>query len=154
MSLTIHYNSGLIPFAKENRKAGIKSEAVVWTFLKNKKLNGLNFDRQRVIGNYIVDFCCVDTGVVIEIDGVSHNDKLEQDAFRDQYMISIGLEVIRIQATDVLTRVQDIIYSLSRHPLLQTPIAERKCFFVPYRNKYSPPTPSQEGKSWKHDKKT
>ena len=131
MPIIIRYNPKLKNRAKELRKAGVLSEALFWNNIKNKKFNGLNFDRQRIIGNYIADFCCVDTGLVIEIDGDSHDCKEEYDFHRDEYMKRFGLEVIRIPDKDIKNRMIDVMLFLSSHSLLQEPITERKCVFVP-----------------------
>jgi hypothetical protein len=68
-------NPALRDFAKALRKAGMFHEVLLWKELKTNKLNGLDFDRQKIIGNYIVDFYCAEKAVVIEVDGSSHNDK-------------------------------------------------------------------------------
>jgi very-short-patch-repair endonuclease len=87
--------------AAQLRKAGVLSEALLWNQIKQKKINGLNFDRQRVIGNYIADFCCKETGVIIEIDGYTHDCKIEYDERRERYMKSLGMETIHIPDGDV-----------------------------------------------------
>ena len=118
--------------AKNNRSKGIGCEGLFWNYIKNKKFNGLQFNRQKVIGNYIVDFICIDNGVVVEIDGQSHDNRIEKDHDRDNYMKKLGLEVIRIMAVDVLKNMDDVAVGLSLHPLLQKPISERKCIFHKY----------------------
>jgi len=55
---SLPYNPALKDKAKALRKAGILHEALLWLELKADKLNGLDFDRQKIIGNYIVDFYC------------------------------------------------------------------------------------------------
>lgn len=99
--LFLPYNPKLKDRAKELRKAGNLSEALLWNQFKNKKLNGLSFDRQRVIGNYIVDFFCFDKNLVIEIDGSSHDNKVEYDNDRDIFLKGLGLKVLRIKDSDV-----------------------------------------------------
>ena len=73
------YNPALKQRARELRQACNLSEVLFWKAIKNKQLNGLDFDRQRVIGNYIVDFYCHEQALVVEIDGSSHNDKQAYD---------------------------------------------------------------------------
>jgi S-adenosylmethionine:tRNA ribosyltransferase-isomerase len=66
-------------------------------------LLGLDFDRQKIIGNYIVDFFCASIGLVIEIDDkTSHEWKENYDEKRDEYLKSLDLEVIHISAESVL----------------------------------------------------
>ncbi|MDE4967681.1 endonuclease domain-containing protein, partial [Francisella tularensis] len=63
------YNPKLKDRAKELRKAGILSDVLLWQELKSRKFLNLDFNRQNVIGNYLVDFYCDDLRLVIEIDG-------------------------------------------------------------------------------------
>jgi very-short-patch-repair endonuclease len=56
----ISYNPNRKPFAKKLRSEMTFSEVKLWKELKNRKLRGYDFDRQRPIGNYIVDFYCKD----------------------------------------------------------------------------------------------
>ncbi|MGQ4006258.1 DUF559 domain-containing protein [Francisellaceae bacterium CB300] len=85
------YNPKLKQRAKELRKAGNLSEVLLWNRLKRKQFLKLDFDRQKIIGNYIVDFYCPNLGVVIEIDGSSHDNKEGYDRIRDEYLKGLGL---------------------------------------------------------------
>jgi very-short-patch-repair endonuclease len=67
------YNKQLKPLAKNLRKAGNLAEVLLWKELKGKQL-GYQFLRQRPIDKYIVDFYCPALNLVIEIDGVSHDN--------------------------------------------------------------------------------
>ncbi len=107
-------NKNLTPLAKQLRKAGVLSEVLLWNEIKNKKLNGLNFDRQKIIGDYIVDFFCASLGVVIEVDGGSHDCKIEEDKQRDEFLTSLGLKVIRILDKDVKNNLIGIIEFLKQ----------------------------------------
>ena len=100
--LSLPFNPDLRDRAKELRKAGNLCEVLLWQQLHKKKFRGYDFDRQKIIGNYIVDFYCLDCNVVIEIDGSSHDYKVEYDEERDRYFESLGLVVIHIRAKDVL----------------------------------------------------
>ena len=83
------------------RRAGNLSEVLLWNQLKNGQFKGLDFDRQKIIGNYIVDFYCAEKNAVIEVDGSSHDDKAGYDAERDAYLSCLGLSVIHILDKDV-----------------------------------------------------
>jgi very-short-patch-repair endonuclease len=113
------FNPALLPFAARLRKAGNLSEVLLWQQLRNGKLHGLDFDRQKVICNYIVDFFCAQRGVVIEVDGQSHDLKEEQDAERDEKLCELGLVVIRLAAQDVLKELPRVMDTLRVHPDLQ-----------------------------------
>jgi adenine-specific DNA-methyltransferase len=109
---SLPFNPDLKKRARELRKAGNLSEVLFWEQIKNKKFNGLDFDRQKIIGNYIVDFYCTNFNVVIEIDGGSHDDKEEYDAARDEYLKRLGLKVIHIPDADVKKNLDGVIEML------------------------------------------
>ncbi len=94
-------NKLLTDRARDLRKAGNLSEVLFWKIFKDKNKFGFDMDRQVVIGNYIVDFFIPELGLVFEIDGSSHDDKLEYDAERDAFMKDLNLQVIRILDIDV-----------------------------------------------------
>jgi very-short-patch-repair endonuclease len=109
----IPYNPALKQRAKELRRAGNLSEALFWNAVKHKQFKGLDFDRQRIIGNYIVDFYCYELALVVEIDGSSHDDKQEYDLIRDQYLEALGLKVLHVQDTDVKANLEDVLKLIS-----------------------------------------
>ena len=115
------YNPLLRDRARELRKAGNLSEVLLWKKLNKEQFRGYDFDRQKIIGNFIVDFYCLNCGVVIEVDGSSHDDKEEYDAQRDAFLKGLGLTVIRVSAEDVLHRLDCVMKMLYDHPALQIP---------------------------------
>ena len=106
-------NEDLSAFARKNRKAGNLAEVIFWMQVHRKMFYGLDFDRQKVIGNYIVDFYVKRLGLVVEIDGGSHNEKKEYDSQRDQYLESLGLKVFHTTDFDVLHHVSLVLNDLS-----------------------------------------
>ena len=113
------YNPALRKRAAELRKAKNLCEVLIWKLVRNKNFKGYDFDRQKIIGNFIVDFYCVDCNVVIEIDGNSHDNKIEYDEIRESYLIGSGVKIIRVRASDVLYRLSDVLTMLYNHPYLQ-----------------------------------
>ena len=93
----------------------------MWQQLRKQKFKNMDFDRQKIIGNYIVDFYCVSCRVVIEIDGSSHDEKYEYDRERDAYLEGLGLTVIHVLAADVLNRLGEVMVMLSDHPAFDHP---------------------------------
>ena len=89
------YNPNLKVLTREKRKAGILSEVLFWKQVRAKQFHNLDFDRQRIIGNYIVDFYVKALGLVVEIDGISHENKVEYDAERQIFLENLGLKVFR-----------------------------------------------------------
>jgi len=105
--------------ARELRQAGNLSEVLLWKRLNKKQFRGFDFDRQKIIGNYIVDFYCLNKGVVIEVDGTSHDDKKEYDTQRDAFLMGLELTVIHIKAEDVLRQLPQVMEMLYGHPALK-----------------------------------
>jgi very-short-patch-repair endonuclease len=139
------YNPALKQRARELRKAGNLSEVLFWNVVKNKQLNGQDFDRQRVIGNYIVDFYCHEYSLVVEIDGSSHNDKQAYDQARDEYLEALGLKVLHVQDVDVKQNLAGVV-ALVRQQLNARHTARSLC--VVNSQSTTPSlraTPSKEG---------
>lgn len=113
--MSLPFNPKLKQRAKELRKAGMLHEALLWNQLKRKQFQGLDFDRQKIIGNYIVDFFCAEKAFVIEVDGVSHQGREDYDAERDAYLNGLGLTIIRIAAKDVLQNMEAVLVFLADH---------------------------------------
>ena len=74
--------------ARDLRKSGVLSEALLWKHLKNRQLNGYLINRQKVIDCYIVDFYCAENKTIIEVDGSTHDFKESYDKMRDEYFKS------------------------------------------------------------------
>ena len=123
--MSLPYNSALKDRAKALRKAGNLAEVLFWQQVHKGKFLGLDFDRQKIIGNYIVDFYCAETNVVVEIDGSSHDDKQEYDAARDAYLESLGLTVIHIIDAAVKNDLKEVMEGLRNHPAFQAPLQRR-----------------------------
>jgi len=119
---SLPYNPKLCERAKELRRAGNLSEVLLWKQLNGKKFRQYDFDRQKIIGNIIVDFFCVDCGVIIEIDGSSHNEKAEYDNERNAFLEGLGLTIIHILAQDVLHHLDDVMKFLYDPPALRAPL--------------------------------
>ena len=99
------YNKENIPLAKYLRKNMTPWERKLWyTFLKNYPVC---FQRQKAIGNYIVDFYCKTAKLVVELDGSQHYEpsELAYDARRTQYLNDLGLKVLRFTNTDIKTNL-------------------------------------------------
>jgi very-short-patch-repair endonuclease len=97
----LHYNPKLKERAREMRNNSTKGEIKFWSELLRKNQTGYQFNRQKIIGHYIVDFYCAKLKLVIEIDGISHDNKEEYDKHRDAILESFGLKVIRYHDQDV-----------------------------------------------------
>ena len=74
-------------------------------------MNGFRFIHQKPIGDYIVDFYCKEVGLVIELDGLSHqsNEVMDLDERKQSYLESIGLKVIRFEDEDVMRDLPNVM---------------------------------------------
>jgi very-short-patch-repair endonuclease len=106
------YNPSLKQLAKDKRKAGLLSEVLFWQQVHKRSFHNIDFDRQRIIGNYIVDFYVKSLGLIIEIDGSSHDDKQDYDAERQAYLESLGLKVFRCSDLDIKKNMHAVLASL------------------------------------------
>ncbi len=88
-------------FARSMRRSPTKSEAILWSQLRQRKCMGYRFHRQAVILGWIVDFWCPELRLVIEVDGSSHKGRHKEDARRDSVMVNAGISIIRISASFV-----------------------------------------------------
>ena len=101
-------NSDLLDYARKLRKEMTKEENKLWY----QYLRGCpeKFYRQRIIGNYIVDFYCANLKLAIELDGSQHYEEAGQrhDAARTVYLEGLGIEVIRFSNLDVTRRFDSV----------------------------------------------
>ena len=109
---TLPKNKELLSRARSLRKGYVLSEVIFWKQVRNKEFYQIDFDRQRIIGNYIVDFYVKSLGIVIEIDGSSHNDKEEYDEKRQSFLESLNLKVYRISDFRVKNDLANVMNEL------------------------------------------
>ena len=109
----IPVNSTLDKYAKENRKNMTDEEKKVWYQI----LRGHDpeFHRQRIIGNYIVDFYCPKLKLIIEIDGYQHffEENKEYDSKRTEYFEKLGFYVLRFENTEVKKDFENVRYIIN-----------------------------------------
>ena len=107
----IPYNAKLKELAKQLRQIMTFSEVKLWNEIKNGKLMGYDFDRQRPIGNFIVDFYCKDLKLAIEIDGATHEDEniLLKDKIRQEELETLGVAFLRFNALLVVNKVEAVV---------------------------------------------
>ncbi len=105
----IQYNPALKSVAKELRRTMTLSEVLVWNNLKGKKMLGYDFDRQRPIGNYIVDFYCKELSLAIEIDGNTHYYRYEEDCQRQNELEKLGVNFLRFDDLEVKKNITNVI---------------------------------------------
>lgn len=109
------YKATLKSRAAALRKAGVMSEVIFWKQVHKRVFWKIDFDRQRIIGSYIVDFYVKTLGLFIEIDGSSHNEKEEYDDKRENYLKSLGLKIFKISDLRVKHDLENVMLELENY---------------------------------------
>jgi very-short-patch-repair endonuclease len=99
--------------ARRMRGSPTPAERLLWAQLRRRAL-GVSFRRQQAIGRFIVDFCCLQARLVVEVDGPIHVEKAQSDAERDAFLAAEGFQVLRFSNDAVLHCLDDVIQSISK----------------------------------------
>ena len=75
-------------------------------------MKGYDFHRQKPIGNYIVDFFCNELMLAIEIDGMSHDEKIDEDLKRQKQIESFGISFLRFNDLDVKKNMEGVVVAI------------------------------------------
>ena len=95
--------------ARRLRRDQTDVEKKLWTRLRSKRFCQFHFRRQFPIGNFIADFACVQSQLVIELDGSQHLDGAAKDAWRTGIIEQRGFRVIRFWDSEVLTDIDGVM---------------------------------------------
>lgn len=95
----------------------------MWSALRRRQLDGRHFRRQYPNGPYIFDFVCLTAALVIEIDGPSHDQTVEYDLERTEYIERQGFRLIRFSNDDVRENLGGVIETIRQ--ALNTDSGER-----------------------------
>jgi very-short-patch-repair endonuclease len=95
----IHTKKSLEKKRRKLRNKSTPAERFLWSHLRLKQLDGLRFQRQHSINNYIVDFYCAAYQLIIELDGEVHNNPVaeDRDSKRDADLEALGFKVLRFE---------------------------------------------------------
>ncbi len=117
------YNRKFKERSQELRKQGILGEVLLWKHLKKKQILGHQFFRQKPIDNYILDFFCKKLMLAIEIDGGSHNAKVEGDKFRQDTLELMGIRFLRFTEKEVQNNIESVVQNIKeRVTALNSPL--------------------------------
>jgi very-short-patch-repair endonuclease len=89
-------------FARRLRRTQTDAERKLWSRLRDRQICGAKFRRQHPIGKYIADFCCVESKLIVELDGSQHGPENESDRSRTQAIERLGYRVLRFWDNEVL----------------------------------------------------
>lgn len=107
----LRYRGTLKQYARRLRAEMPESEQELWWRLRRKQLLGVQFYRQKPIGNYIVDFYAPKAKLVVKVDGSQHleSTSAQEDVQRDAYLADLGLLVLRFSNLQVLQELDAVV---------------------------------------------
>jgi very-short-patch-repair endonuclease len=88
-------------------------ERMLWQTLRQKQVNGHRFRRQHPVGQYIVDFACIERKLVIELDGGQHQERREYDEQRTGFLNERGWRVLRFWNNDVIENLDGVLTEIA-----------------------------------------
>jgi very-short-patch-repair endonuclease len=95
--------------AQRLRREQTDAERRLWHRVRQRRLGGFRFRRQFVIGGFIVDFCCRERALVVELDGGHHLERLQADGTRTELLRARGYMVLRFWDSDVLLNTEGVL---------------------------------------------
>lgn len=94
--------------ARTLRESATDAETLRWHHLRDRRLAGYKFRRQRPIGPFFADFACLEAKLVVELDGGQHAEATEYDTARTRAMESEGFRVLRFWNNEVLSQTDAV----------------------------------------------
>jgi very-short-patch-repair endonuclease len=103
-------------FARYNRNHPTEAEELLWNYLCGDLL-GVRFKRQHIIGDYIADFVCLGTKLIIELDGGYHYQEQQRidDAQRTEWLKGNGYRVIRFSNEELFNNINQVLETIKEH---------------------------------------
>lgn len=93
------------------------AERRLWSRLRGRQLNGFKFRRQYPVAGYIADFACVESKLIVELDGGQHAEQAHYDEQRTRRIETNGYRVLRYWNDEVLKRTDDVLEDILRKAL-------------------------------------
>lgn len=99
--------------ARELRKNATEAELCLWRHLRGRRFAAFKLRRQRAIGVYIVDFVCLERGLIVELDGGQHAKQTKSyDERRDAFLHRAGYRVLRFWNNDVMNNLDGVLTTI------------------------------------------
>ena len=99
----------LKPLARQMRREPTIAEQMLWQHLRKRQVQGAKFRRQFAIDRFIVDFCSLETRLIIEVDGPVHQYTQAHDAIRQQFLEHLGFELLHFENAEVLADLATVL---------------------------------------------
>ena len=102
--------------AKQHKQIPTEAERCLWEMLRSKNL-GKKFRRQHIIGEFIVDFVCMEDQLVIEVDGAYHENRQQdiEDKLRENILKEYGYHILRFTNEQVINEPDNVIEKIKAH---------------------------------------
>jgi len=100
---------------RDLRRASTDAERLLWYHLRDRRLEGFKFRRQYPCGPFIIDFCCAEARLAVELDGGQHFEPLAQayDERRTAFLGRRGIKVVRFQTDLVFRELTAVLESIT-----------------------------------------
>jgi very-short-patch-repair endonuclease len=129
----------LIEAAWHLRREKTPAERVLWDALQGRQVAGLRFRCQHAVGPFVADFFCPAAKLIVEVDGLIHDQQIEQYAARTDYLAALGYRVLRLRNELVLTNLPAALAHMEQ--AANTVPSEQRHRRVTPKTSDSPPTP-------------
>ena len=108
-----------VPAARDLRTRQTSAELTLWDALRTRRLAGLKFRRQQPVGPFVLDFCCPDRRLGIELDGAVHASLKEHDQAREALLTRAGYRVLRFPNEAVRDDLPAVLESIRAAAMAQ-----------------------------------
>lgn len=98
--------------ARRFRNERTAAEERLWHRSRNRQLGGFKFRRQHPIDRFIVDFCCIERRMIVEVDGPIHDKQMERDEARTTVLQGLGYRVERYTNDQIQTQLEAVLRDL------------------------------------------
>lgn len=100
--------------AREMRGSPTEAELLLWHYLRANQL-GVKFRRLHPVGDYIADFVCLEKHLVVELDGKCHEQNVEHDSLRDEYLSKLGYKTIRFKNEELFSEIGIVLETIKKY---------------------------------------
>jgi very-short-patch-repair endonuclease len=111
------YRAGLLEGITRQRARAMRinqtnAEKLLWSRLRRRSIGDMRFRRQPPLYGFITDFCCLERRLVIELDGDSHAEQPDYDAWRTERLVQRGFRVLRFFNEEVKNNLEGVIEAI------------------------------------------
>jgi very-short-patch-repair endonuclease len=113
----VPYNQNLKAFSRKLRNHSTLGEVLLWKQLRAGAMSGYTFNRQKPLGNYIVDFYCKPLKLVIEVDGGYHFEEEQKikDEERQRILEELSLDFLRFHDEEIRKDMAQVLQKIREY---------------------------------------